>query len=238
MAKAVNMIGTLKGKVGNVVYATVRGETIARVYQPTVANPRTARQELSRAKMALAVELARSLMPVVRVGFNGIARGREFQQAVKAAIPVGNQVITGNTPASVTPNYGSLGEMMSANQFFNQLEISNVDAETAGRLRMSLAFPANANLDPNTGAEVPTFGIVVVYQTDTRDVIVWPVTYQPTAQTVEVPIPEYLSGLRGHVYAFYKQVPEGINGITTATLPYRIPGRTSRAVYGGTFDFA
>ena len=45
-----------RGKVGDVVLSTVKGQTITRKYQPSPANPRTDAQQLQRAKFSNAVK--------------------------------------------------------------------------------------------------------------------------------------------------------------------------------------
>ena len=45
-----------RGKVGDVVFSTVKGQTITRKYQPMPTNPRTDAQQLQRAKFANAVK--------------------------------------------------------------------------------------------------------------------------------------------------------------------------------------
>lgn len=45
-----------RGKVGDVVFSTVKGQTITRKYQPSPANPRTDAQQLQRAKFSNAVK--------------------------------------------------------------------------------------------------------------------------------------------------------------------------------------
>ena len=47
---------TARGKVGDVVFCTVKGQTITRKYQPLPTNPRTDAQQLQRAKFSNAVK--------------------------------------------------------------------------------------------------------------------------------------------------------------------------------------
>lgn len=54
MAKLVGLVGTGSGKVGNFVLAKgENGQTIARAYQPQVANPKSPKQTMQRAKVNL-----------------------------------------------------------------------------------------------------------------------------------------------------------------------------------------
>lgn len=62
MGKNVGLIGSVSGKVGNVVYANVNGIQTVRVYNPNVLNPKSAAQTEQRAKVALAGQLS-SVVP-------------------------------------------------------------------------------------------------------------------------------------------------------------------------------
>jgi len=64
MGKSVNIIGTIRGKVGSVVFSKgPKGETLMRSYQPQVANPRTMPQLAQRAKVTMAGKLSK-LIPI------------------------------------------------------------------------------------------------------------------------------------------------------------------------------
>lgn len=56
MSKGSLFFGNARGKLGQVVLSTMRGQQIARAYQPKVANPQTATQTNQRAKFANAVK--------------------------------------------------------------------------------------------------------------------------------------------------------------------------------------
>lgn len=64
MGKSSNIIGTIRGKVGSVVFSKgPNGETLMRSYQPQVANPRTMPQLAQRAKVTMAGKLSK-LIPI------------------------------------------------------------------------------------------------------------------------------------------------------------------------------
>ncbi len=64
MGKSQNVIGTIRGKVGSVVFSKgPKGETLMRSYQPQVANPRTMPQLAQRAKVSMAGKLSK-LIPI------------------------------------------------------------------------------------------------------------------------------------------------------------------------------
>lgn len=59
MSKGSLFFGNASGKLGQVVLSTVKGQQIARAWQPKVANPRTKSQQTQRAKFANTVKFYR-----------------------------------------------------------------------------------------------------------------------------------------------------------------------------------
>lgn len=70
--------GFLKGigKVENLVVSQVSGVTIARAYQPNVANPKTEKQVDQRARLKLASQIAAAMSPVIAIPKNGLVSSR------------------------------------------------------------------------------------------------------------------------------------------------------------------
>ena len=56
MSKGSLFFGNASGKLGQVVLSTVKGQQVARAWQPKVANPKTSQQQLQRAKFANSVK--------------------------------------------------------------------------------------------------------------------------------------------------------------------------------------
>lgn len=67
-----------KGKLGNIVLSTVAGETIARDYNPEVANPNTAAQVEQRAKFKLMSQLGSVVAPVIAIPKDGMRSKRNL----------------------------------------------------------------------------------------------------------------------------------------------------------------
>lgn len=74
--KITSIIGKMTGKAGNMVTATVGGETIAREYNPNVANPNTAAQQNTRSKFKLISQLAATMSPVIAIRKDGLKSAR------------------------------------------------------------------------------------------------------------------------------------------------------------------
>ncbi len=80
------MVGTLRGKAGNFVYAKgENGSTIVRAYQPQVTNPNTDAQILQRAKLNLAGRLSKITPKGVIIGMDG-ATNRKRRSRYNALI--------------------------------------------------------------------------------------------------------------------------------------------------------
>lgn len=61
MGKVTSLYGKTTGKIGSIVFSTSGGETIAREYNPNVANPNTQAQIDQRARMKLMSQLSASM---------------------------------------------------------------------------------------------------------------------------------------------------------------------------------
>ena len=76
MGKVTSLYGKTKGKIGSIVFSTSGGETIARGYNPHVANPSTMAQVNQRARMKLMSQLSASLAPVIAIPKKGLVSSR------------------------------------------------------------------------------------------------------------------------------------------------------------------
>lgn len=76
MGKVTSLYGKTTGKIGSIVFATSGGETIAREYNPHVANPNTQAQVNQRARMKLMSQLSAALSPVLAMTKEGLVSRR------------------------------------------------------------------------------------------------------------------------------------------------------------------
>lgn len=76
MGKVTSLYGKTTGKIGSIVFATSGGETIAREYNPHVANPNTQAQVNQRARMKLMSQLSAALSPVLAMTKEGLVSKR------------------------------------------------------------------------------------------------------------------------------------------------------------------
>lgn len=76
MAKIYGINGKITGKVGNTVFAVDGGIQVARQYNPIVANPRTAAQQVQRLKVNMAGQMSRGIQAAALEGLRGNRRQR------------------------------------------------------------------------------------------------------------------------------------------------------------------
>lgn len=76
MGQVTSLYGKTMGKIGSIVFSTSGGKTIAREYNPHVANPNTMAQINQRARMKLMSQLSASLSPVIAMRKEGLTSAR------------------------------------------------------------------------------------------------------------------------------------------------------------------
>lgn len=218
------MASKMRGKVGEIVAAkTVGGRTALRAYQPKVKNPNTYRQQVSRKKMALASELAALLAEPVNVGYAMAVKGAKMyarNMFMKKIIPVNAGVMAIND-----------GEIELDITKIKVAEGAGLGVVPAGALTTgqggSVEFvPTNtADVLLNAGeslgvcvAAIDYTNKKVIYKQGVAEV---GVTFG-AAEIATLTTPVY--------FAFYKVLPEGLNGVQTETQPWKYPSRTSDSV--------
>ena len=76
MGKVTSLYGKTTGKIGSIVFSTSGGETIAREYNPHVANPNTQAQVNQRARLKLMSQLSAALAPSIVMTKEGLVSRR------------------------------------------------------------------------------------------------------------------------------------------------------------------
>lgn len=76
MGIVTSLYGKTTGKIGSIVFSTSGGETIAREYNPHVANPNTIAQVNQRARMKLMSQISAVLAPVIVMTKDGLVSKR------------------------------------------------------------------------------------------------------------------------------------------------------------------
>lgn len=225
MAKLIGPIGSkMRGKVGQIVAAkTVGGDTAIRSYQPQVKNPNTLRQQVSRNKMAKASELAAILADVIGVGYAKAVQGMKMYARnlfVKSIVPVNAGVMT-NSGAEITLDITKIKVAKQAG--LAVVPAGNITAATGGGVEF---VPTNtADVILNEGESLGVCMAAIDYANEKC------IYKQGVASTGVALSAAELATLTTPVYfAFYKVIPEGMNGVATETAPWKYPSATSDSV--------
>lgn len=231
------------GKIGNMVGYVRGGIQMFRAYQPVVNNPKTARQTLSREKLAVASDLSRALGRALRIGFGNFASSRVSARNIftKEIIPVGAGVIEGTSWDNVSVDYEKL-PISKGNLPVGECSFGELDCTTPSRVKVSLeeATHAYGTNHVSTGDEVDVTLNIVILNTVKNETILNTVMYYTKATGTWHPlteivtnVPQVWAGEQVQVYAFLKQHPDAINGIAGSTAPYRYPGEAGETYYVG-----
>ena len=126
MSKGSLFFGNASGKLGQVVLSTVKGQQIARAWQPKVANPKTSQQQLQRAKFANSVKFfKRAQQNLFKFAFEDKRKNESDYNAFMRHNVVSSAVLDRmvydnfNYPAFADNwllSYGSLGEIIPDNE--------------------------------------------------------------------------------------------------------------------------
>lgn len=123
MAKVTSLLGGLRGKASNMVFAKAGGSVIMREYNPTVSNPNTTAQVGQRSKFKLMSQLSAALADAIVIPKSGLVSARNrFMQ-----INIGSCVET-NGVAQIT--YENL-QLTDGNMGLPGIYVNRQDADNA-----------------------------------------------------------------------------------------------------------
>lgn len=108
MGKVTSLYGKTTGKIGSIVFSTSGGETIAREYNPHVANPSTMAQVNQRARMKLMSQLSASLAPVIAIPKQGLVSSRNAFTKLNFGASMANNGVAQITYENVQLTNGNL----------------------------------------------------------------------------------------------------------------------------------
>lgn len=126
MSKGSLFFGNASGKLGQVVLSTVKGQQIARAWQPKVSNPKTSQQQLQRAKFANSVKFfKRAQQNLFKFAFEDKRKNESDYNAFMRHNVISSAVLDRsvydnfNYPAFANDwllSFGSLGEISADNE--------------------------------------------------------------------------------------------------------------------------
>lgn len=203
MAKLVGLIGTGRGKLGNMVlYKGSKGETLARAYQPQVFNPKSAGQTEQRAKINLIGQISKLVSKNLIKPFGGSGRANRSdfnRELIKATnIDTLNGYTAKINPADIKFSKGATIVQASA----------GAATIAADSLSLSLTLYDEGNVN-RYGERI----VAVVYSTEAANAVSQVafadvVLTAATAQSVTVKFGAPL--VSGNVVAYYR-IPFSLN---------------------------
>lgn len=129
MSKGSLFFGRATGKLGQIVLSNVKGQQIARAWQPKVANPRTTVQQMQRAKFANAVKFyKRATQNLFKFAFED-KRKTESDYNAFMRHNVENSMIV-NRKSYDNMNYPALGEWIISSGSLGELNSEDYDSRT------------------------------------------------------------------------------------------------------------
>ena len=224
---------TFSGRVGNVVGAKLKGgEYVTRSYQPSVKNPNTLRQRVSRLRMATAAELAAGMAPAIIAGYgkaSGSTKMYPRNMFVRDLVRMDGMgaLAVANEQATITYNMVKVAPRIGINA-----------TPICGALNTDEPLQIAFNVTGQPVTDVLPAGkmglVVAVYNANRNATIIKMVDAPLTGSTqITITAPDSWSGEKVHVYAFHKWIPESGNDIATDTEPWKYPAETSESVYVG-----
>lgn len=189
MSKGSLFFGNASGKLGQVVLSTVKGQQIARAWQPKVANPKTSQQQLQRAKFANAVKFfKRAQQNLFKFAFEDKRKNESDYNAFMRHNVVSSAVLDRsvydnfNYPAFADNwllSYGSLGEISAENEEADKetVQLLTVELGTGEVANLTIASASQAlvsTLKAVNGDYVTLVGIRSSVKTLTEDPVVAP----------------------------------------------------------------
>lgn len=181
-------------KLGNAVGYTVKGKQLFRAYQGTVANPRSDKQTMQRAKFAYLVERAQAIRPVIRKGFEYLASVRKCT-AFNAFFHANFNKLVGATPEMVAlqPENMIVAQGPLSNVFYSD----TIDASsTPGVVTITVT---DANLYDQSEADTLMYGVLFCEELNQG---VMSAGQARMAGDINVNYPAAWLGLEVHAYVF------------------------------------
>ena len=213
------------GRLGNTVGAKLKGgEYVSRSYQPNVKNPNTKRQQVSRNKMALASQYAAALSVAIKIGYAmATASTKMFARNmfVRNIVPVSKGILT-NNGTEITADLTKLPVSQAIG--IAETPVIAVSAGTeAGSKKIDASNAASVVLEQGD-----TLGLVVVALNEAGTASL--VRQGVATDGVTLSAADLRNIGNGHYYAFFKAIPQAVNGVASTDQPWMYPSKTSGSV--------
>lgn len=182
-----------RNKLGDAVMYRRGGVQIARAYQPVVANPKTERQVLARARFSYLSDLAKTFRFPVAIGFR--AQKNTLISARNIFMRINKEAVSGTEPNKLT--FGYEEAIISKGGLMN-VTFGPADFETP----MKVTVPITAANTNGVDALASDIVYVAAVCPDAGTSVISDGTARRSDGAVELTIPSLMQGQKVHVYGF------------------------------------
>lgn len=209
------ILGGFRGRVGNVIGSTWKGQDVMKIRPASVFNPNTERQQQQRAKFGLVGRFNKAHLNLIRIGFRAYTKN----------MTAGNAAMSYNLANAVTGIFPDLSidfskVMISMGTLTPVNEVSTTSEASA-----SITLNWAPNIQTARGKDSDQL-IASLYDTLTGEVIYFPACASRLESTVSLSLPANWSGRTAEVFVFLVSL-EG-NGLAASR------DSVSNTVYAGT----
>ena len=211
------ILGGFRGRVGNVIGSTWKGQDVMKIRPASVFNPNTERQQLQRAKFGLVGRFNKAHLNLIRIGFRAYTKN---MTAVNAAMSYNMaNAVTGTFPdLSIDFNKAmiSMGTLAAVNA---------VSAVSEASATVTLNWTPGIQASNGTDSDQV---IASLYDKLSEEVIYFPGCASRQEGTASLSLPAYWSSRTAEVFVFLVSL-EGNGSASTREL-------VSNTVYAGSVE--
>jgi hypothetical protein len=185
------ILGGFRGRVGDVIGSTWKGQDVMKIRPASVFNPNTERQQLQRAKFGLVGRFNKAHLNLIRIGFRAYTKN----------MTAGNAAMSYNLSNAVTDTFPDLSidfskVMISMGTLAPVNEVSSVSEASAS---LTLNWTSNSNSGNGKDSDQV---IVSLYDRQTAEVVYFPGCASRQEESVTIGLPANWSGRTAEVLVF------------------------------------
>lgn len=181
------------GRLGNNVFYARRGVQMARIWQPVVSNPKTAKQTLTRAKFTILTQMAQKFGNIIQIGFKDALTSAQTSRNL--FVKYNYKLVSGTNPADFEVAYD---EIRISKGSLPVLTFGTVNYQTP----QSVIIPISDGNINDVGASGDDRLAFAIYCPELNKVVTTIGSHSRSDANVTIAVPNLWSGMKVHVYAF------------------------------------
>lgn len=219
MGKTNGLVGGVTGKFGNIIGYYRRGKFLGRAYNPHTTNVKSRLQQRQRARFTILMEFLRSVLSVLRIGFQFRYPSYQLPFAIKANMPY----VTNSNPNDTEISYADI--QLSDGMFDKFANVTEPPSSASGKVKFKLTEDDSfrsilpAEYDNATGLVY----VACYCPIEKKWVIATPFGENELGTEMQISCPAAFIGSIVHIYAFLalgaeRVLGEGIPAYCSATM--------------------